>query len=375
MDKNFNGLFFGGQEARCPYCRLKFQSINELKLHKETYCATKEQYELVKTMFMKHANDIKIAGRYSSAVERTICIMKGLYKLKAEFDMYQGYMENPTNQILTKQKDEKFKEANTKKPNFTAMFSDFNPEAENLKEYPFLQTTLENNYGEDLESFMFRGENTSPEEKKNLPSWMLNKVAAKEAEDQNNTYVQDVTKEQMKKVMSSKMQGKDALDLLIEDPEYAKIFNILSQDIRGENEGIGEIQKYLTEPVASWEDKFFSREDPPDREESEEMIAEIEHPNERNSKYANQMRDLYAVYDSMTCHLMTEVDLDKRGELQKLIAEREFLFYRENLFLDQVEKFKNMFLKRLDYVMYRLSPKPELDVPYRNLYLKLKYSR
>ena len=34
-----------------------------------------------------------------------------------------------------------------------------------------------------------------------------------------------------------------------------------------------------------------------------------------------------------------------------------------------------MFIKRLDVVMYGLTPKPDLETAFKNLYLKLKYLR
>ena len=374
MEKNFQGLFFGGQEVKCPYCQLVFQSIGQLKQHKQTYCATNEQYGIVVEMFMKYADDIRSTGRWTSATERTMIMMKGLYLLKAEFDRYQAYLDNPQMNIVNQQKDKKFKEENTKKPNFSAMFSDFNQEAENMKQYPFLESALEKNYGEDLEKFIFRGENTSPDNDRNVPSWMRSKDAGVEEQEKANQYLDDISKDQINKVVAKREAGKDALDLLQDDPEYIKIFTVLSKDIRG-GMNSEDVTRFLREPVSSWEDRFFNNETPPTRKEAEAMLYEIEHPHERKSKYVYQMRDLYAIHDAMSGHILTEVDLEKREQLQKLIAEREYLFYRESLFLDDVEKFKSLFLKRIDVTMYGLTPKPEIESAYRNLYQKLKYTK
>lgn len=372
MEENFQGLFFGGQEVKCPYCQLKFQSINQLKIHKQTYCATNEHYQLVTDMFMKYANDLRGVGKFSSASERTICVMKGLYRLKAEFDLYQSYMDNPKNNILNEQKEKKMKEENTKKPNFTAMFSDFNPEAENLKDYPMLQLHLEQNYGEALDSFVYRGEKTSPDKNANVPSWMKNQIQKRENEEKATQYMDNITPDQINKVVTAKLQGKDSLDLLQDDPNYIKLFTVLSKDLMG-GRTVEDINLFLKEPVSTWEDRHFNREEPPTKQEFEAMLREIEQPNERKSKYVYQMRDLYAIYDAISGHILTGVDMDKREELQKLIAEREFLHFRENLFLDDVEKLKELYLRRLDFVMYRLTPKPDVEAAFKNLYLKLKY--
>lgn len=374
LEANFQGLFFGGDEVKCPYCGLRFQTINQLKLHKQTYCATHEHYETVVEMFMKYANDLKLAGKFSGANEKSVIMLKGLYKLKAEFDLYQSYLDNPNIHILNSQKDKKFKEENTKKPNFTAMFSDFNPDAENMKEYPFLQSTLDQQFGEDLEAFMYRGEKTTPEDKKNVPSWFGNQAAKKQNEEKATQYLDDITKENIDKVVSKRIEGKDSLDLLQSDPEYIKIFTVLSKDLRGDK-SVEEIAMFLKEPVSTWEDRYFNSDIKPNKRQVEAMMKEIEHPNERKSKYAHQIRDLMAIHDAMAGHILTGVDLEKRAELQKLIAEREFLFYRESLFLDDVATFKDMYFKRLDFVMYGLTPKPDLETAFKNLYLKLKYNQ
>lgn len=375
MDQNFKGLFFGGSDVKCPYCQLKFESMNQLKLHKETYCATNEHYELVTEMFMKYAEDLRKAGKQSSAAERSIALLKGLYKLKAEFDLYQSYIDNPKLNIINDQKDKKLKEANSKVPNFTAMFSDFNADGAQTKEYPFLQAHLDNNYGESLDAFVRKGEKTSADDvPQNIPSWLANKVTKQKAVADTNRYMDDITHDMVNKVVASKVQGKDSLDLLQQDPDYIKLFKVLSKDIVG-LPGLDDIAALAREPVSRWEERFFGNEQSPKRSESESMIREIEQPNERKNKYVYQMRDLWAIYDAVTGHILTEVDLDKREQLQKLIAEREFMQYRENLFLDDVEKFREMYIKRLDYVMYRLPVKPELEQAFGNLYKKLKYQQ
>lgn len=360
---------------KCPYCQLKFQSINQLKLHKETYCATNEHYELVTEMFMKYAEDLRRAGKGSSAAERSIALLKGLYKLKAEFDLYQSYIDNPKLNIINDQKDKKQKEANSKIPNFTAMFSDFNVDGSQTKEYPFLQAHLENQYGEDLDAFVRKGEQTSAEANApNVPSWLANKVAKQQVQSDTNRYMDDVTHEMVNRVVAKRVEGKDALDLLQEDPDYIKLFKVLSKDIGGAPDE-DDIAKLAREPVSRWEERFFGNEQAPKKAECERMLREIEQPNDRKNKYVYQMRDLWAIYDAVTGHILTEVDLDKREQLQKLIAEREFLQYRENLFLDDVERFREMFIKRLDYVIYRLPVKPELEQAFSNLYKKLKYQQ
>jgi hypothetical protein len=374
MEQNFKGLFFGGSEVKCPYCQLKFESINQLKLHKQTYCATNEHYDLVTEMFMKYAEDLRKAGTASSAAERSVAILKGLYKLKAEFDLYQSYIDNPKINILNQQKEKKLKEANTKVTNFTAMFSDFNSDGSQTKEYPFLQAHLENTYGEELSAFVRQGEKTSADDvPQNLPSWMANKVTKKQVEVDSTKYMDDITREMVNKVVAQRVEGKDALDLLQEDPEYLKLFKVLSKNVAGvDTEDIGLL---VREPVSRWEERYFGGESIPTKTLIEGMIREIEQPNDRKNRYVYQMRDLWAIYDAVTGHILTEVDMEKREQLQKLIAEREFMQYRENLFLDDVQLFREMYIKRLDYVMYRLSPNVDLDKAFINLYKKLKYAQ
>ena len=166
------------------------------------------------------------------------------------------------------------------------MFSDFNPDADNLKQYPILQTTLENNYGENIESFIYRGEKTQAQqdETRNLPSWFANKSMKKENEEKATQYLDDISRQQVNRVVQKRMEGKDSLDLLQSDPDYIKLFTVLSKDLRG-NQQLDEIQLLLKEPVSTWEDRYFNSEAMPSKKEVEAMIKEVEHPNERKSKY------------------------------------------------------------------------------------------
>ena len=95
------------------------------------------------------------------------------------------------------------------------MFSDFNADGSQTKEYPFLQAHLENQYGEDLDAFVRKGEQTSADANApNVPSWLANKVAKKQVESDTNRYMDDVTHEMVNRVVAKRVEGKDALDLL-----------------------------------------------------------------------------------------------------------------------------------------------------------------
>ena len=174
FSNEFGDMFFSNRIIQCPYCQIKFSTIQQLKNHKESYCTPEENFEILDQMVDNVAFDIARNGSSAMLNEKNVIILKGLYFLKSEWETYRSYINDPKGSLLNEQKAKKQGEENTRKPHFEAMFSDFNPDADNIKKYPVLEGHLDREYGENLGSFGIIGEDTNPDGKKdpNIPSWM-----------------------------------------------------------------------------------------------------------------------------------------------------------------------------------------------------------
>lgn len=255
FSNNFGGLFWSDKTIQCPYCQIKFSTVPQLKSHKESYCTPEANFEILDDMFDNLSEDIAKNGIKSMLNEKNVIILKGLYYLRSDWQNYLQFLEDPKKNILAEQEKKKSSEENTRKPHFEAMFSDFNPDAENIKKYPVLEGHLENHFGENLNSFGIVGEGTDPDKEANLPSWLKGEVKEdKKAQDkQNNNYIDGLTDEDLLKFKNIDMStGKK----MFESPSYLKLFNAMRNDT-GLDMRANDVQFFLKEPAKNWEADFF----------------------------------------------------------------------------------------------------------------------
>lgn len=375
LEKNFQGMFFQDRVIMCPYCQIKFATVPQLINHKKSYCTTEENYELLEEMFAHYAEDIERNGENAMVNQKNITMMNGLYLLKAEWDLFLNYLENPKEALLADQEKKKKIEGNTRKPHFEAMFSDFNVDAENLQSYPFVEGYLENNYGEDLTNFGFIGEATNADDGlKKVPDWLKGTKIGQEENQKAlvaKNYIDDITRQDLKSI-KNKNFSKMSSEQLFRDNDYMKILNVMRNDTNMDL-GANDINFFLNKPAVDWEAAFFDSQRNPSKEEIEDILLETERPEARKNAYTNIMNDLWIIYEAMSNSLLTKVDLDKRDKVVKLIAERELLYRRETKWLQKMPDFKQLYFKKMDREYIALPVPPKVQRAFMNLFLKLRY--
>lgn len=378
IDSNFKTLFNTEDKSiLCPYCQIRFQTLNQLRNHKEKYCTPVENYKILDEMYREKAEEILAQKDLSLFTSKSLIIMKGLNFLKSEWDLYMSYMTNPKQNVLAHQKGKKGKEGASRKPHFEAMFSDFNPEAENAQKFPFLQNQLATELKEDISKFGFTGENTAPDDEVNIPSWLKGKTEqerrAEEEKKDAKGYMYDIDKEDIKKAIRKDYSNQTSKELF-DDKDYLKIFDLLRNDIDIKMKK-KDVQFYLNEPAKDWEIDFFNRDRNPSKWEIEDLLVELERPGPRRSRYISCMSDMYTIHEVMVSNLLTDVDLSKKDQLQKLIAQRELLHIRELNYLKLMEDFKELYFQKTDYDYLGLIVPTKLAIAFMNLFLKQKYTK
>ena len=255
------------------------------------------------------------------------------------------------------------------------MFSDFNPDADNIKKYPVLEGHLDREYGENLGSFGIIGEDTNPDGKKdpNIPSWMQDteKVEKQATNIQSDNYIDNISSADLEKLKKIDLSSGTKM---FQNKEYLKLFNVMRNDTNLDMKA-HDVLFYLNEPAANWEEGFFDTQREPTRQEIDEVLVEVERQEPRKKRYNDVMNDLYCVYEAMSSTILTVVDQKKRDKLAKLIAQREILFKRESIYFTKLEKLKGYYFKKLDYDYYGMNRPQQLEKNFRSLFLKLKYQK
>ena len=258
------------------------------------------------------------------------------------------------------------------------MFSDFNQDAETLQRYPFLEGYLENNHGENLESFGFMGEATDADKglKNSVPSW-LKGTKIEEIENKKtkmaNDYIDGLTRNDYE-VLKKKKWGKMNSEQMFRDPAYLKILNVMRNDV-GEDMGANDIEYFLKTPATNWEADFFNSQRDPSKQEVEDLLIEAERPQPRKYGYETTMNDLWSIYSAMSSSVLTEPDLKKRDTVSKLIAERELLFRRETMWIGSLEDFKQLYFEKMDREYIALPVPSKIQKAFLNLFKKLRYNK
>ena len=378
LEKNFRGMFYQDRVIMCPYCQIKFSTIPQLKFHKENYCTTKDGYELLDDMFKYYSDEVEQNGQSAMVNEKNFVVIKGLYLLRAEWDLFFNYLDNPKETLLAEQQEKKKLEGNTRKPHFEAMFSDFNVEAENLEKYPFLEGELQERFGEDLAAFGFNGEATDADAGlgSGVPDWLK---GTKIDEIQNDkikvtkNYLDDITNKDLDNIKKKNFNEMSS-EQLFRDGQYSKLLNVMRNDVN-DDLGANTVEYLLSKPAANWEAAFFDNQREPSRFEVEDVMVELERPEPRKNRYVEIMNDLWSIYNAMTSSLLTEVDLKKRSQVSKLIAERELLFRKETLWVLSIKDFKELYFQKMDREYIALPVKPKVQKAFVNLFLKIRYKK
>lgn len=375
FSSDFQGLFFSDKAIQCPYCQIKFATILQLKNHKENYCTPQSNFELLDSMFHSLSSDTAKNGPNAMMNEKNLILIKGLYFLKNEWEIYNNYLENPNANILADQQAKKSTEDNSRKPHFEALFSDYNPDAENLKKYPVLEGYIEKNFNENLKHFGIVGETTDLDaDLRNIPNWLKGTDVNFDEKQQNiqgNNYIDNLSKEDLNKIKAINLStGKG----VFENKEYLKLFNAMRNDLNLDMQ-ISDIKYYLQNPAKEWEADFFDTQRKPTRQEIDDILEELDNQGPRKSKYTTTMSDLFTVYESMSANILSEVDLRRRDKVAKLAAQRELLFRRETIYLSQLEQLKKLYFMKLDKEYFGLDPHPDVKKSFMNLLLRLKYQK